>query len=270
MRRPSRSGVAQRHGRGERVLRIVAGQHLKQQFDVLRRARHRSGYAQQSARMADFGNMARRRDATRRGLQSGDAAEMGGYAHRSSAVAADSAGRTKRRDRRRLAAAGSARGARQIPRIVRAPDDVVVGLVIGQKLRAIRFGERDRPGLFETADRRGVVPGPQVLEEPAAAGGRRARPISKLSLMVTGTRAAGPRIRRAPAPLPPAWRPPALRSANNGMNALTCGLCLVNLAANARPSVQPATSSWPGFARPSRSSVRRWGIAFIVGTRFAC
>ncbi len=79
--------------------------------------------------------------------------------------------RTEAREGRRFSAARPAGRSLQVPRVICAADDVVVGFVVAEELRAVRFSQRDRAGLAQPAHGRGVLCGAQVAEEPAAACG---------------------------------------------------------------------------------------------------
>ena len=85
------------------------------------------------------------RNPSRRRLERTDARKVRRHAHRSAAVAAQPRRRHPRRNRRRLAAARSARRALQVPRIARPPMQQIVGLIRHQKLRAIGRAQNQRP-----------------------------------------------------------------------------------------------------------------------------
>ena len=88
--------------------------------------------------------MSRRRHASRRRLQSANPRIVRRHAYRTSAVAADSSGRTSRRNRRRFAPARSARCPLQIPRAVRPPVKSIVRLISHQKFRHICIPQQNR------------------------------------------------------------------------------------------------------------------------------
>ena len=88
--------------------------------------------------------MPRPRNPPRRRLQPADSAKMRGHANRSPAIAPHSARRKPGRNRRRLAAARSARRPRQIPRIVRAPIKKIVRLPGHQQFGSIGHAQNHR------------------------------------------------------------------------------------------------------------------------------
>ena len=103
--------------------------------------------------------MARRRNATRSGLEAADAAEVRGHANRASAVAADAARRTSRGNGRGFAAARSARSFRQVPGVLCATVQRIVGLVPHQHLGHVGRAQDDGSGAAEACDNRGVAHG---------------------------------------------------------------------------------------------------------------
>jgi hypothetical protein len=149
---------AQRHGSGERVLRIVACQRRKQQPQVFRGARHRSGDRHQSRGMAERWEVARCRNAAGRRFQPRDSAEVRGQPDRSAAIGPDTARRAARGNGRGLAAARSAGSAFQIPRIIGTPGDEAVRLVARQQAGRIRFAEQNSALVARARHRRGVSP----------------------------------------------------------------------------------------------------------------
>ena len=143
--------------------------HLEQQADVFGRTRHGTADAQQPAGMGDEREVPRGRHAPWRWLQARDPAEVRRHANRAAAVAAHSARRAERSDRRRLAPAGPARGARNVPRVIGAAGDVVVGLVVVEELGAVGLAEQDRARCTEPRGRGGILSGPMIETQPAAA-----------------------------------------------------------------------------------------------------
>src|SRR5207302_6019428 len=85
-------GHLNRYRSREWILRVVTGQHRKQQPDVIGAAGHRSTDSQQSSRMTDDGKVSGGRNAAWRGLQARDSTEVRRNANRPAAVASDSSG----------------------------------------------------------------------------------------------------------------------------------------------------------------------------------
>ena len=102
---------------------------------------------------------------------------MRGNTNGSAPIGAQPAGRKEGSNGRRFAAARTARGPLQIPGIVGASNDVVVGFVIGKELRAVGFADRNRPGLLEPRDTGCIMRPPGTREEAAAARGGNARDV---------------------------------------------------------------------------------------------
>src|SRR5579864_1235647 len=91
------------------------------------------------------------------GLQCGDPAKMGGDAYRSAAVAANAACRAERCNGSRFAAARSAGRALEVPWIVGAAGDVIIGFVIGKRFRAVGFAQNDGARRAQPGDRGRVL-----------------------------------------------------------------------------------------------------------------
>ena len=164
-------GLADRNWCGEWIRGIITGQHAEQEPQILGIARHGSCHSDQSSGVVHFRHMAGGGNSSRRWLESGDAREMGGNANGSAAIAANATRRKERGNCRRLAAARSARSALQIPRIVGAAGDIIVGFVVGEKLGTVGLANRNRPGLLETRHGSCIVRGTRIGVEAAAASG---------------------------------------------------------------------------------------------------
>ena len=95
--------------------------------------------------------------ASRGGLDPGDAAERGRQAHGAGAVAAQPHGRTAGRDEGRFAAAAAAGGPRQIVRVVRPSEQEVVGFKGKQQVGKVGSGDGDGAGRAQTGDQGGIV-----------------------------------------------------------------------------------------------------------------
>ena len=100
--------------------------------------------------MAGAGN------ASGRGLESADAAEVGGDANGSAAVTADASGGHARGDSRRFAAARSTRRAVQVPRTVGSSMQQVVGLPCHEHFGRVGDSENHCARGFQARDQRRV------------------------------------------------------------------------------------------------------------------
>ena len=88
--------------------------------------------------------MSCRGNPSRCGFQRANPAKMRRHANRSAPIAPDSPRRASRSNRRRLAAARSARRPLQIPRIARLPAQRIVRLIRHQIFRRIRISQNNR------------------------------------------------------------------------------------------------------------------------------
>src|SRR5579872_218638 len=118
--------------------------------------------------MVHFGDVAGRRNAAGRRLQAGDAAKVGWDPDGAAAVASDAAGRAKRRDGGGFPSAGTPGGALQVPGVVRAPDEVVVALIVREELGAVGFPDWNGPRSFQASDGRSVAGSTEILKKTAS------------------------------------------------------------------------------------------------------
>lgn len=130
-------------------------------IDDLQTQRHIGDGASQHAYLTDDGLLADRhavatrvgRTAGRR-LDTGNAAERGRDAHADTDVSRQAQRRSARRNDRPLASTAAARGAVEIPRIVRSPIERIVALIVEQALRDIGLPEDDGPCRAQACDER--------------------------------------------------------------------------------------------------------------------
>ena len=99
-----------------------------------------------------------------------DTAEGGGHADRASDVRAYLEGGQPGRQRGRAAPTAAARGAREVPRIARAPVDRIGRLPVREHGRDIRLAEEDRSRCAQAGRRRRVMGGHVTLPLGHAAG----------------------------------------------------------------------------------------------------
>lgn len=164
----------------EGIIRVIALQNFKEQFDIGDGAGHGADDAEEAARMGDGRLVAGGGAAAGGGLEADDAAEVGGHADGAAAITADAAGREIGGDGGSFAAAAAAGRAGVVEGVSRPAGDGVVGFVVGKKLRAVGFAEEDGAGLTE-AGHGGGVAGGAVLEAVArAAEGGRAFEIERI------------------------------------------------------------------------------------------
>src|SRR5271165_1183585 len=147
---------AQRNRRGASVAIVRTLHHFEQSPHISHGPCHGPNHANQRERSARRGKVTGGRNAARRRLEPADAAEMCRHSNRSTAVTADAARRHPGYNRRRLAAAGAARGAFEIPWAVGAAVQQVVRLPRHQQFRRIRDSENDRSRLAQARHQRSV------------------------------------------------------------------------------------------------------------------
>ena len=142
-----------------RIGRVLPGQRLEKQRQVADCPCHRPNRSQKRKWSEAGRQMSRGRKAARRRFQRADAGEMRGLAHRSAAVAAQTACRHSRRNRRSLASARSSRRVIQIPRIPRAAVQQVLRFVGHQELGAIRRSQNHSARLEQPIHENGILLG---------------------------------------------------------------------------------------------------------------
>ena len=120
-RSSSRFGSAQRNRRACWVGRVLSAKSAKHQLHIGHGARHRANSTENREWAHARRQMTAPRNATRRRLERADAGKVRRHAHRAAAVAAQPRCRHAGCNRRRLAAARSARRALKIPRIAVRP-----------------------------------------------------------------------------------------------------------------------------------------------------
>ena len=138
------AGLAQGNRRTDRVERVLAAQRAEQQRHIGHGARQGANCAEDRERPHARRQMPASRNPSRRRLQRADAREVRRHAHRSAAIAAQPSRRKPRSNRRRLAAARSARRALQVPGIARPPVQQIGRLVCHQELRAVGRAQNQR------------------------------------------------------------------------------------------------------------------------------
>src|SRR5580704_12060613 len=110
--------ATQRYWRRARDAVIWACSRTEQQLQIADGTRHRPDDSDQRKRPSGGRKMAGRRDSSRSRLKPADPAEVRRDANRASTIAANSAGRTPGRNRRRFPTARTARSTREVPRII--------------------------------------------------------------------------------------------------------------------------------------------------------
>ena len=148
---------AQRHRSGAGVAIVGALHHFEQQLQIGDGARHGTDDTDQRKRSAGRRIVTGGRNSSGRRLQSADAAEMRGHANRAAAVAAHSARRHPCGDSCGLAAARSAGRALEIPRIVGAAVEQVVGFPRHQKLGSVGYAQHNCAGIFQPVTERRIL-----------------------------------------------------------------------------------------------------------------
>ena len=109
-----------------------------------------------------------------------DAAEDGGHPDGAADVAADLEGAQPGGDRGRAAPARPARGAAEVPRVVRPPVDGVGGLPVGEHGRDVGLAQQHGAGRAGAHDGGGVVLGDEVAPLRHAARGGQAGHVERL------------------------------------------------------------------------------------------
>src|SRR5262249_50240042 len=140
-----------------RITDVRALHHFEKNLQVRNRARHRTNDTRQSKWPGGLRVMTGRRNASRSWLQPANAAEMCGHADRSTTVAADATCGTPGRDRRSFSPAGSAGCPRQVPSIVRATVEQVIGFPCHQEFGSVGHAEHNCAGLSKAGHKWGVV-----------------------------------------------------------------------------------------------------------------
>ena len=124
-------------------------------------------------------NYAARTDLSIARLEADDSAPRGGHADAAADVGTESPGRTARRDDRRLSAAAAARRALEVPRIIRAAVERVVGFGEEQQLRNVGLAENDCAGSSYSRDVRVVNFGNVARAQREAERRRCARDVER-------------------------------------------------------------------------------------------
>src|SRR5207342_525309 len=109
-----------------------------------------------------------------------DAAVGGGHADRSADVAADLEWRHARGKGGRAATGASTGSASEIPRVVRAPVDLAVGLPVGDRFRDVRLTEQARARIEDRAGNWAVACGPVIAQRWDPGRLREAGDLSRL------------------------------------------------------------------------------------------
>src|SRR5713226_4352240 len=130
--------------------------HFKHSPHIFYSARHWSDHSDHGKRPAGFWKVPRRRNASGSWLQSADAAEVRRHADRTATIAAHAASGKSRRDGRSLSAARSARGAGQIPGIVRASIKKIVGLPGHEQFGRVGDAEDHRSSRAQARNQRRI------------------------------------------------------------------------------------------------------------------
>jgi len=159
---------AVRDGMGVRVCGVRSGEGLEQQAHVGDGAGHGADGAEEGEGSEAWREMSCGGESASRWLERADAGEVCGLADGSAAVAAEAGGGHTCCYGCRFAAAGAACGVVEIPRIVSAAVEEVLGLVGHEELRAVGGSENDGAGVEKTVDDDGVAAGDGAAVEGAA------------------------------------------------------------------------------------------------------
>ena len=136
----------------EGIVRIGAGEDVEKNAQVSGCARHGADDADPAEGTVARRNVSGGGNAARSWLESADAAEMGRDANRTAAIAADSAERTTGCDSCCFAAARTAGGVREIPRITGGSTDAIVGFVSHEEFWCVGAAEENGSGGAKALD----------------------------------------------------------------------------------------------------------------------
>ena len=162
------------------VERIGPCDHVQQQRQIGRAARHRSDHAEVAIgrqRRQGRWRVAAHGDEIECRLVRIDAAMKRRHAQRSADIGAERQRTITRRERRRGAAGGAARRAAEIERVVGGAVDFVIALPVAEPERHVVLAEDDAAGVLDARDRQCVFGRREILLRRNAPGRRQARDI---------------------------------------------------------------------------------------------